>query len=359
MNNNENKKSSSIVLYIFAAIGVVAVIALLAIGVITLVKGAKDKLTRSLEATEDIKTVELEEKEITDTEGAAAESVNKTSENSETADASAAQPSGTANSDSDFQIVFLGDSILDNVRDNTGICNLIGNSLEAKIINCAVGGMTASYQLGEEVSQDTAGLYGVTMAKIIAGEWPVSCLERYSDLEAIKTIKAHQQDFKNTDVFVIEYGINDFMYGRFKSFEDSENDPHCFVGAMRVIVDTLQNAYPDAQIILTDMSYVQYFRENGEYIGNTFTINEGQGTPYEYSQMTQYVAGEKGCILFPLDKQGVSEYNADSTLIDGVHMNEFGRYLYAANLTRFIHTHIFNEETSYDVITDYMPNFWY
>lgn len=356
---NNKKSPNLVVLYIFAAIGALAVIVLLAVGVLALIQGAKDKLSGKLTAVEAVNDIDNSSIE-TDSMQNENQDIALANENAAgNASAPEESPEETVYGDSEFQIVFLGDSILDNVRDDTGICNMIGKSLEATVYNCAVGGIAASYADGETVSPDKAGLYGVTIAKVIAGEWPVSCLEPYGNLAATKVIKEHMNDFKKTDLFVIEYGLNDFMTGRFKSFEESENNVHCFVGAMREIVDTIQNAYPDAQIILTDMSYVRYYRPNGEFIGDTYGINEGQGTPYEYSQLIQYVAGQKGCILFPIDKQGVSEDNADSTLIDGIHMNEFGRYLYAANLTRFIHTHIFNEETSYDVITDYMPDFWH
>ena len=237
-------------------------------------------------------------------------------------------------SGSELQIVFLGDSIFDNNRDGTGIPYLTSEACDADCYNLAIGGTCAAIEMTEQYGNDewtSKSLVG--LVKAIRGEIPTGVFE---GTRAKEILDSGEVDFKNTDYFVIEYGMNDFFRATPLTGGYSDYDIRTYVGALRYAASNLEDYATDATIILCGPNFAQFF--NGDqFIGDGQTLNTGYGTLFNYAGICQYVAKEQGAYFFDayLDL-GINAYNADEYLEDGVHLTETGRRLYADALSKMI-----------------------
>lgn len=349
--NNGNKKNKAffIVLVVFAVIGLVSLIGL---GVFGLVK-IKERISSGKEKPQEIVTIKLEDTEHEKKDVVSAQSVAE--ENSPAGEVEIAEalsnvvvPETNASVVEDeveldperLQIVFLGDSILDNFRDETGIVYLVGEALDADVINLAIGGTSASIGYDNDKSNEKwDSTSGAGVAKAICG---IVSPDVLFDCTAKTLIKSHMDDFKNTDIFVIEYGINDFMFGRAMVDLDDLTNPTTYEGALRQMLNAITQTYPNAKIVTCQPSYVEFFRENGEYVGNSYVLNNGPGTEYDYGRKMEMLSKEYGTYFFSFEDNGITMGNASETLLDGVHLNENGRRIYAENLSEFIRDNIIN-----------------
>lgn len=343
---NNSNKGFSIVLIIFAIIGLISVIGL---GVFALMKISDKFADRENQA---VTTIELEDNRAQESEDTApnieleAESGLGNNEPPSTTEVTevlqdALIPDVRASVEDDdvelnndrLQIVFMGDSILDNFRDGTGIVYLVGQALDADVINLAIGGTCASCSVdNDKTDENWDATCGAGVAKAVCG---IISPEVFYDCTAKTLIKEHMDDFKNTDIFVIEYGINDFMFGR-QMVADDGWDPTTYVGGLRHMMDALTQTYPNAKVVMCQPSYVEFFRENGEYVGNTYVLDNGTGTEYDYGRKMENIANEFNAYFFPFDDNGITMTNASETLLDGIHLSETGRKIYAENLAEFI-----------------------
>lgn len=233
-------------------------------------------------------------------------------------------------------VVFLGDSMIDNFRDVDGIAYIVGTALDANIYNLGVGGMAASCSrttttFGDEDFRDFCG---ITIAKIIAGKIDVNVLP---DCTAKKLLVQHIDEIRAADVIFVEYGINDFLSGREQNNPDDRNDYRTYQGALISIFNSLKEACPNAKIVMCAPSYVEFYRDNGEYIGNSITLNNGLGTEEDFGRKAEYVAGlYENTLFYPLAEQGISMENSYETMLDDVHLNAKGRAIYSENLIKFL-----------------------
>lgn len=344
-------KFLKITTYFFAVIGVVCVLGACVFGVMRLVNTVSEK--HNSVAAESESDTSLEEAILNET-------IN-TDENSEVsspvdemADISNSETSpeeksiyDVLNEDGELSITFLGDSILDNFRDETGICNIISNSLDATVYNLGIGGCSATIPRENSLNEPAEGtvsgsVSGVMLAHIMAGDFTLNAIY---DCTAKSILAEHFDDIKNSDIFVVEYGINDFRCGRDTANPDDGNDPTTFVGAIRQIVYCLQRINPDAIIILCEPSYTYYYRDNGEYIGDSYTLDNGLGALVDYGGKTEYVSNELGTYLYKLKVQGIDSEQDNMIMDDGTHLNELGRRVYAENLLAYMKRH--------EIIKDY------
>ena len=344
-NKNTPHKGLQIAILILAIIGLVSVLVLSVIGILAVREHfSKEK--------EEVQTVTAEEK-TPDTE-AKPETTEETIENTEEADTGEATqeadpfenvivPETTAEEaddetvyeDGKLTITFFGDSILDHYRDETGVAGKLSAMLDATVYNLGIGGTCAAAERDAQFSNEKWDCTcGLGMVKALAGEINIDVLR---DCTATQIMREHMDEIKESDIFIIEYGINDFLSGKPMASEDLIHDPlYSYVGAMKEMVRILQNNFPNAKIIICQPSYVYFYRDNGEFIGDTYTLNNGPGSEYDYGGKAEYVANEYGAIFYSIDKQGIDSYNSDEMLIDGIHMSERGRALYAENLKNLI-----------------------
>ena len=112
-------------------------------------------------------------------------------------------------SDATMQIVVIGDSQFGNYKGYDGLASLVSQYCHANVYNLAIGGTTAAVQLtdGQDMrSWDSDCGLGMTYA--IVGDVPADFLQNYSSIDYQRKVFAGC-DFSKTDVFVVEYGVND------------------------------------------------------------------------------------------------------------------------------------------------------
>lgn len=250
----------------------------------------------------------------------------------------------------DMQIVFMGDSILDNEREDHGVASLISDACNAKVYNMSMGGTTAALLTNEQydfAKWDSRSLLGVVNA--IRGNISADIFDGYTAGEVLK-----ECDFSKTDYFVIEYGINDFLcrqIAQSKYLEDGEtlnvDDVHTYSGALQTAVALLREGFPDAKILLIAPHYCQIF-DADKYIGDSYSLDYGCGTMVEFSRCMGYVyeQNKDNNVLFynAMEDSGIDAYNADKYLEDGIHLTAEGRIQYADYVIRLIMGDFYPEE---------------
>lgn len=232
-----------------------------------------------------------------------------------------------------LQIVFLGDSILDGYRNETGIAYLTGVRCDADVYNLAMGGTTAAltaYESAEYAKWTSRSLQGVVHA--ICGNVDSSILDGYRAGEVFDTC-----DFSQTDYFVIEYGMNDFLSGLTMNDEEDFYDEYTYVGALRIAIQKLRENFPEATIVLCSPNYAQFWGENREYLGDGNMVNNGGGTLVAYHRVCENVANDMHTLFLDgYNGIGLDAYTADDYLEDGIHLSQKGRDKYAEKLSEVI-----------------------
>lgn len=353
MNTNErgHHKGFQIFILIFAIIGMISVLGLSVIGIFAVKEYfSKDRETERTEASAEPDNIEPKTEEINaEPTPESEESANTvTSPLSELKEAvlptTEAQNSEDAMvyQDGKLTVTVFGDSIFDNFRDETGIANKMSYDLDATVYNLAVGGTCATVEPDAYLEDDRWNCTcGLGMVKALIGDISIDVLR---DCTATQILRDHAEEIKKSDVFIIEYGINDFLSVKPLSSDDYRSGMTTYVGSMREMVRLLQSNFPSARIIICQPSYIFFYKDNGEFIGDTYTLNNGLGTEFDYGGKAEVVANEYGTYYFSLDKQGIDSYNSEEMLIDGIHMSEIGRSLYSSNLTGLIKRNILGIE---------------
>ena len=250
----------------------------------------------------------------------------------------------------DMQIVFMGDDILDRDRGNNGVASLISNACNARVYNMAIDGTTAAVLPDESSGYETwqsRGLLGVVHA--IAGDISPDIFDGYKAGEILK-----ECDFSETDYFVIEYGINDFLSGQIpQSIYLADGGVmhleivRTYVGALESAVAILHDHFPDAKILLVSPHFCQFF-EGKTFIGDAYNLNYGHGTLIEFARTAGNVAerNREGFVIFydTFECSGINAYTTDEYLEDGVHLSEIGRRVYADYVSKLIKADFYRAE---------------
>ena len=233
-----------------------------------------------------------------------------------------------------LQLVFLGDSIFDMARDGTGIPYLTSKALNARCYNLAIGGTCAALHKDDVTSYDdwdSSSVLGV--AKAIAGDVSPDCINGYHAREVFDRC-----DFSKTDYFIIECGTNDFL-SQYPISRDQGGtyDWYTYYGAVESMINDLQGAYPGAEIIFCTPHYEQiHFKEKG-VAGDVNTLDLGKGPLIDYIAAGHNAASVAGAhAINCYNELNINGYTADDYLLDGIHLNEAGRQLYADMLVEHI-----------------------
>jgi len=232
-----------------------------------------------------------------------------------------------------LQIVFLGDSILDGYRNETGIADLTGMYCDADVYNLAMGGTTAALSTDESAEYEkwtSRCLQGVV--HVICGNVGDGLLDGHKAKEVYESC-----DFSDTDYFVLEYGMNDFLSSIPLNDEGDVYDPYTYVGALRIAVQNLRESYPDAQIVLCSPNYAHFWSSDGKYLGDGNMSSNGVANLVEYHRVCGNVANDmKTLFMDGYEGIGLDAYTADEYLEDGIHLSEKGREAYAKKLSQII-----------------------
>lgn len=240
----------------------------------------------------------------------------------------------TEPTESNLQLVFLGDSIFDNNRDGTGVPFLTAEQCEADVFNLAIGGTSATIEVGESTEWDkwtSRGLCGVVNA--MTKKVSTSLFEGTRTKEILDNPKI---DFSQTDYFIVEYGTNDFFRAVRQNDPDNIFNLYTYAGALRYAIVNLSELAPDATIILCSPCYAQFFHD-GFMIGDGNITNSGNGTLFDYKGTCNAIANEMQVEFFNAYQDlGIDGTTAEDYLEDGVHLTEAGRRLYADELAHRI-----------------------
>lgn len=259
------------------------------------------------------------------------------------------QPAAEENKEYDMQIVFMGDSILDNDREDGGVASLISDNCNAKVYNMAMGGTTAALLPNEQynfATWDSRSLLGVVNA--IVGNINKDIFNGYRAGEIL-----NECDFSQTDYFVIEYGVNDFLakIPQSRYLEGggtlAVDEVHTYSGALEAAVQILQDNFPNAKILLIAPHYCQIFNADA-FVGDGYSLDYGYGPLINYARGCGYVyeqhKSENVIFYNAFEESGINSETADEYLEDGVHLSKEGRQVYADYASRLILADFWPEE---------------
>lgn len=224
---------------------------------------------------------------------------------------------------SDRCLIFLGDSVMVYYPGSYSVPGVVEGLSHAQVYNCGVGGTAAS-------GDPADGLNFCSMAKrFVAGD--ADGLDEESDFA--RGLKAYLRDDHNGKkyCFVVEYGLNDYFGGCPVENPQDPYDTGTYAGALRTGIRTLQEAYPDADILVLAPTYT------GMFAGGTEVQSEAGGVLTDYVDAALRVAQEMGvyCANNYADS-GINAENQEQYLADLVHPNETGAFLLGTEIIDYI-----------------------
>lgn len=247
--------------------------------------------------------------------------------------------------DTQAEVLFLGDSIVGQYRDDTSIPALTARQLGTTAVNGAFGGTTMSLQNRE--NRDAYyhdGLSFSQLARAVAAQ----------DLGVQQTIRTRDYvtmhfkdvvdeldrvDFSSVKTVVIIYGMNDYTTGSPISNPLDPEDPYTMEGAMRTGISFLRQAYPELRIIFMSPTYCWFLNTMGITDETCETNDYGGGYMEDYVEAQRRVAQECGVEFLDLyhDFYPHADYQ-DWQLYteDGIHPNEAGRQKIAQTLAAYL-----------------------
>lgn len=242
-----------------------------------------------------------------------------------------------------YQIVILGDSIFDMVRDETGIASKLEWKLGADVYNLAIGGVSATVAPDETTTnEDWNSTSGVGIAKVLSGKVSPDVLR---DTTAKKIIVDNYDVFKNTDLFIIEYGINDYLADHPPGYGNYGSDFMYFCNALEQIVDDLRETAPDADVLLCEPHFCEFYGKDGAFLGSSNMVRNDYGTLTEYVGNVDYIANTRDTYLWHAYlESGINSYTMAEYSLDGIHMTEAGRERYSEELCTYIRRYILKTE---------------
>lgn len=231
-------------------------------------------------------------------------------------------------------IVVLGDSIWDLVRDDTGIAANLERDLgkKATIYNCAIKGSRAAAAGGvREDGTEQNDICLCAMARYITGVRADAIPEQYE----AKTVLS-QVDFNQVDYVLIAYGLNDYFGGVKLKNPDNCYDVTTYEGALCSSIEMIRNAYPNVKFMILSPTYCQGY-SYGQVVHESNSYSYGGGTCLDYVSAAEEIA-DAYQIPFVNNTEAlqVSIHNGPQYLADATHLSEIGREKYAANLAAAI-----------------------
>lgn len=344
--SNKNKKALFVTLCIFAAIGVIALFG----GAVLLGMHIADKRNEN-ETVSKVQELVVEnptESTRTDVNDLIINAVtgqNGTNQQQST-EKEAVAPEVTPSVISEevkfdnnrLQIVYLGDSIFDFHReDGTSIPQLTSDMVDADFINLAMGGTCAAIDISNHWDNETwDSTSGAGMAKALAG---LVNPDVFLDCTAKELVKQHLSEFSQTDIFVIEYGINDYLMNRNLDDMNNLNNPTTYQGALTHMINACRQIAPNADIIVCKPTYCEFWAPDGQYDGDYYSRrNKIDATVFDYKGKVECVDDPDIRIwsFEPNCEGGINIYNNAEYIEDGIHLTEAGRKRYAEMLSEFI-----------------------
>lgn len=223
---------------------------------------------------------------------------------------------------SDLCIVFFGDSVMVYNEGSYSIPGVINGLTGAEVYNCGWGGISAASSLSQEVN------FNSLVARFLQGN-----TEGLEENEFVQGLTGYlnraSQDKKLC--FVVEYGLNDYFGGVETENPEAPYDTDTYAGALRTGIRTLQQAFPESEILLLTPTYTASFSGGSERMGDK------GGRLTDYVDTAIRVAEEMN--VYCLDNyadSGINEETFETYLADGLHPSEAGSFLLGERILEYI-----------------------
>lgn len=232
---------------------------------------------------------------------------------------------------SDWCMVFLGDSVIAYYTESLSIPGVVSGLTGAETYNCAERGIAAA--------EDP--LIDLSFNRMVT-----HFLEQNTDgLDAESNFKLGLTEYMRANhegkkvCFVIEYGLNDYFSGFPVDNPANKYDTDTYAGALRTGIQALQDAHPEAKILLLAPTYTAQFS------GGTEINGAMGGTLVDYVKAAVYVADEMGVYcLNNYVESGINANTYEQYLTDGTHPNESGSFLLGNGILKYIDEVITDEK---------------
>lgn len=225
------------------------------------------------------------------------------------------------------KIAWIGDSIVE----GNSYPTTIGANLGATVLKFGFGSCTMSKNAGSPLGYDKMTMYRFAAA-IASGDWSevIAGAEWVRDNNADdNTAQANAMAAANwaaVDYLVIAFGTNDWTSATpLGSALTPDAAGESYMGALAYVIETIQAAYPNIQIMLVGPSWrTRYFNVTPEL--NSDTVTDAQGKYLVEYQDALLAAGAKYNIpAFDMYRRsGINLRTYTQYLYDGVHPNAAG-----------------------------------
>ncbi len=221
---------------------------------------------------------------------------------------------------SSWDVVFFGDSIIGNYSGSFSVPGVLTGLSDARTYNCAQGGIPACQDANSLLCFPTSVDYFIAQDASALPELTGPFPQALSDYA--------QDEHKGQKLcFVLNFGLNDYFGGHPVSNPEDAYDITTYAGALRIGIDKLQTAYPDAEILLMTPNFITFFSKGTE------RLSEKSGILTDYVDTAVAIANEYDIVcLNNYTDLGINETNAAAFLADEVHLNETGRFLLAKRI---------------------------
>lgn len=227
-----------------------------------------------------------------------------------------------------LQILVLGDSIWDLVRDDTGVAALLEKELgNAVVYNLSIKGSQAAVIGAEDTSL-------IAMTEYITGKRECALPD---DVEAKNILP--EVPYEEMDYVILAYGLNDYFAGVKQKNPNDYYDVTTYSGALCSGVMALQEVCPDAVFVIVSPTYCQGY-SYGQVIHESTSHDFGGGTLIDYTASAKAVSASFNAIFInSYDDMNITIHNGEKYLIDATHLTEYGRKKYAENVANYIAEH--------------------
>lgn len=237
---------------------------------------------------------------------------------------------------SDWRLVFFGDSIIGNYTDSTSIPNAVAGITGCEAYNLGIGGAPAFVASPAFIAELDSVMY--SFPDIVESFLCRDAITLPEEVIYPQEMAAYYEMEEKHDgkqmCFVINFGLNDYFCGAPIDNPENPLDLSTYLGALRSGIRSLQTAYPEAVIVLAAPNYIEVFSQGQDRLSD-----EG-GILTDYVEAAERAARDTNAIFMNnYHDLGVDSSNDEIHLVDGCHLAESGRFLYAQALIRLISLH--------------------
>jgi len=234
-------------------------------------------------------------------------------------------------------ILFLGDSLIGQYRDETSVSYLVGQALGRTTFNGAFGGSTMTWY--PDKNSDYYQRYGLNFPAlaraICTGDFGVQKSLEVREIGAEDFDEVINQlekiDYDKLKILILEYGTNDYFSG---ALIEGKGELSCFEESFESGIKMLQERYPTLRIVVASPTF------NWHYVANLSCeqIEFGGGYLSAYVECLKELCIENEIEyinLYDLYDHSFDIYESNLYTEDGIHPNVYGRQLIAEAVAEY------------------------